>query len=48
MESSSRWTTSLSKDSSGTAHELGLSDASAYGGGRAGIIETAFKEEVET
>src|ERR1700744_482217 len=36
------------KDSSGNAHDLGLSYASAIGGGRAGIIETSFKEECET
>ena len=33
---------------SGNAHDLGLSYASAIGGGRAGIIETNFKEECET
>jgi ketol-acid reductoisomerase len=32
------------KDSSGNAHVLGLSYASALGGGRAGIIETNFRE----
>jgi ketol-acid reductoisomerase len=32
----------------GNAHDLGLSYASAIGGGRAGIIETTFKEECET
>src|ERR671934_215733 len=36
------------KDVSGNAHDLGLSYASAIGGGRAGIIETTFKEECET
>ena len=36
------------QDSSGTAKELALSYASANGGGRAGIIETNFKEETET
>ncbi len=36
------------QDSSGNAHELGLSYASAIGGGRAGIIETSFREECET
>jgi ketol-acid reductoisomerase len=36
------------KDISGNAHDLGLSYASAVGGGRAGIIETSFKEECET
>src|ERR1700736_4585412 len=35
-------------DKSGNAHDLGLSYASAIGGGRAGIIETTFKEECET
>jgi len=36
------------KDASGNASEIGLSYASAIGGGRAGIIETSFKEECET
>ena len=36
------------QDASGNAHDLGLSYASAIGGGRAGIIETSFKEECET
>ena len=36
------------RDVSGNAHDLGLSYASAIGGGRAGIIETTFKEECET
>src|SRR5262249_37886618 len=35
----------IAKDVSGNAHDLGLSYASAIGGGRAGIIETSFKEE---
>ena len=35
-------------NSTGNAHELGLSYASSIGGGRAGIIETTFKEECET
>ena len=38
----------IHQDSSGNAHDLGLSYASANGGGRAGIIETSFKEECET
>ncbi len=38
----------IAKDISGNAHDLGLSYASAIGGGRAGIIETTFKEECET
>src|SRR6202167_2947629 len=38
----------IHKDSSGNAHDLGLSYASAIGGGRARIIETTFKEECET
>src|ERR1700704_457952 len=37
----------IHKDASGNAHDLGLSYASAIGG-RAGIIETTFKEECET
>jgi ketol-acid reductoisomerase len=36
------------QDASGQAKELSLSYASANGGGRAGIIETSFKEETET
>jgi len=36
------------QDASGGAHALGLSYASAIGGGRAGIIETTFREECET
>src|ERR1700686_620543 len=38
----------IHQDASGNAHDLGLSYASAIGGGRAGIIETTFKEEWET
>ena len=36
------------ENASGNATEIGLSYASAIGGGRAGIIETSFKEECET
>lgn len=36
------------QDVSGDAKEVGLAYASAIGGGRAGIIETDFKEETET
>ncbi len=36
------------QDASGNAHDIGLSYASAIGGGRAGIIETTFREECET
>ena len=38
----------VAQDSSGNALEIALSYASAIGGGRAGIIETTFKEECET
>ncbi len=38
----------IAQDSSGNAHDLGLSYAGAIGGGRAGVIETTFKEECET
>jgi ketol-acid reductoisomerase len=38
----------ISRDASGNAHDLMLSYASAIGGGRAGIIETTFREECET
>src|ERR1700756_1268693 len=36
------------RDVSGNAHDLGLSYGAAIGGGRAGIIETSFREECET
>ncbi|MEN8721810.1 MAG: ketol-acid reductoisomerase [Alphaproteobacteria bacterium] len=36
------------QDASGNAHDVGLSYASAIGGGRSGIIETTFQEECET
>ena len=36
------------RNSSGNAHDLTLSYGSAIGGGRAGIIETTFREECET
>lgn len=36
------------QDSSGNAHDLGLSYACGVGGGRSGIIETTFQEECET
>jgi ketol-acid reductoisomerase len=36
------------QDASGNAKNLALSYASANGGGRAGIIETTFREETET
>jgi ketol-acid reductoisomerase len=38
----------IHQDASGNAHDLALSYASAIGGGRAGVIETNFKEECET
>ncbi len=38
----------LYQDATGQAKELALSYASANGGGRAGIIETTFREECET
>ncbi len=38
----------VAQDSSGQAREIALSYASANGGGRAGIIETNFREETET
>ncbi|MDA9008688.1 ketol-acid reductoisomerase [Alphaproteobacteria bacterium] len=38
----------IEQDASGNAHDLALSYASANGGGRAGVIETTFKEECET
>jgi len=36
------------QNGSGKARELAMSYASAVGGGRSGIIETTFKDEVET
>jgi len=38
----------IAQDSSGNAHDLSLSYAAAIGGGRAGVIETTFREECET
>ncbi len=38
----------VDQDSSGKALELAIAYASAVGGGRAGIIETTFKDETET
>ncbi len=38
----------IAQDASGNAHDLTLSYAAAIGGGRAGIIETSFREECET
>ena len=36
------------QDSSGNCHDIGLSYGAAIGSGRAGIIETTFREECET
>ncbi|HTB04983.1 MAG TPA: ketol-acid reductoisomerase, partial [Bradyrhizobium sp.] len=38
----------IHRDASGNAHDLCLSYGAAIGGGRAGIIETSFREECET
>jgi ketol-acid reductoisomerase len=38
----------IHQDASGQAKDIGLSYASAIGGGRSGIIETTFREECET
>jgi ketol-acid reductoisomerase len=38
----------VAQNASGNAVEIALSYASAIGGGRAGVIETTFKEECET
>ncbi len=38
----------VAQDASGNATEIGLSYACALGAGRAGVIETTFKEECET
>jgi len=41
-------TSLLYQDKSGAARDLALSYATANGGGRAGVIETNFREETET
>jgi ketol-acid reductoisomerase len=38
----------IHQDPSGTTRQVGLAYASAIGGGRAGVIETTFREETET
>lgn len=38
----------VNQDASGQARDIALSYATAIGGGRAGIIETTFREETET
>jgi ketol-acid reductoisomerase len=38
----------VEQDATGNAQDIGLSYASAIGGGRSGIIETSFREECET
>jgi ketol-acid reductoisomerase len=38
----------IHQDASGQAHDIGLSYASAIGGGRSGVIETSFRQECET
>src|SRR3954451_14572062 len=38
----------IEQDASGNAHDLVLAYASGIGGGRAGVIETTFKDETET
>ena len=38
----------IHRDASGNTHDIGLSYACAIGGGRAGVIETTFREECET
>ncbi len=38
----------IQQDATGNAHATALAYASAIGGGRAGIIETTFREETET
>src|SRR6185369_3427251 len=38
----------VQQDASGKARDIALSYASAIGGGRAGVIETTFKDECET
>jgi ketol-acid reductoisomerase len=38
----------IEQDATGKAHDLVLAYASGIGGGRAGVIETTFKDETET
>jgi len=38
----------VEQDASGNARDIALAYASAIGGGRAGVIETSFREETET
>ncbi len=38
----------IAQDVTGNAHDLALSYASSNGGGKAGVIETSFREECET
>src|ERR1043166_7952059 len=38
----------IHQDPNGNARQIGLAYASAIGGGRAGVIETSFREETET
>lgn len=38
----------IHKDATGKAHDIALAYAGAIGGGRAGILETTFREETET
>jgi len=38
----------IHQDPSGNTRQVGLAYASAIGGGRAGVIETSFREETET
>lgn len=38
----------VNQDPTGDARQIGLAYASAIGGGRAGVIETTFREETET
>ena len=38
----------VARNPSGNAHDLALSYGAAIGGGRAGLIETTFREECET
>ena len=38
----------IHQDASGNTREVGLAYASGIGGGRAGVLETTFKEETET
>jgi len=48
MSKLAKYLIAVYQDKSGAARDLALSYATANGGGRAGVIETNFREETET